>query len=167
MPGVTVNRLCGSGLQAVSRPRGSVRTDEAELLLAGGVEPMTRAPLVSLKPGGLRARRHDLEDSTLGWRFVNPRMRELHGTHSMGETAEVVAERYGVCREDQDAFALASHRRAVAVAEAGWCDDDPVRLARPAEGRSAHRHADEGPRPDAIAGAAGCPAPGLPRRAPP
>ncbi|MFN8175280.1 MAG: thiolase family protein [Solirubrobacteraceae bacterium] len=117
VPGVTVNRLCASGLEAVNQAARMVATGDAELVLAGGVESMTRSPLVALKPergfprGGV-----DLVDTTIGWRFVNPRM--PCSTESMGETAENVAERYAVSRADQDAFALRSHRRALAAREA-------------------------------------------------
>jgi 3-oxoadipyl-CoA thiolase len=150
VPGVTVNRLCASGLEAVSQAARAVRSGEGDLLLAGGVESMSRAPMAALKPerhfprGGL-----DLEDTTIGWRFVNPVMRELHGTDSMGETAENVAQRYGVSREDQDAFALESHRRAVAAAEAGRFDGELVTVDAPQpKGEPITVHADEGPRPD-------------------
>ena len=141
VPGATVNRLCASGLEAVSQAARAVRSDEGDLILAGGVESMSRAPMVAAKPergfarGGL-----DLQDTTIGWRFVNPRMEELHGTDSMGESAENVADRYGVAREDQDAFALESHRRAVASAEAGFFDGELVAVEEV--------EADEGPRPD-------------------
>ena len=153
VPGATVNRLCASGLEAVSQAARAIRSGEGDLLLAGGVESMSRAPMVGLKPergfprGGM-----DLEDTTIGWRFVNPLMRELHGTDSMGETAENVAERYGVSREDQDAFALESHRRAVAAAEAGRFDDELVTIDAPQpKGDPITVHADEGPRPDTSA----------------
>jgi len=141
VPGATVNRLCASGLEAVSQAARAIRADEGDLILAGGVESMSRAPMVAAKPelgfprGGL-----DLQDTTIGWRFVNPRMKELHGTDSMGESAENVADRYGVTREDQDAFALESHRRAVASAEAGFFDGELVAVGE--------FDADEGPRPD-------------------
>ncbi len=150
VPGATVNRLCASGLEAVSQAARAVRCDEGDLILAGGVESMSRAPLVTAKPersfprGGM-----DLQDTTLGWRFVNPRMEQLHGTDSMGQTAENVAERYGVSREDQDAFALESHRRAVAAAEAGLFDDELVTVHAPQpKGDPLPVHADEGPRGD-------------------
>ena len=110
---MTVNRLCASGLEAVVQGARQIRLGEAELVLAGGVESMSRAPLVMLKPErGFPRGNGELVDTTIGWRFVNPRLAERHSTESMGETAENVAERYGVSREDQDAFALESHRRA-------------------------------------------------------
>jgi 3-oxoadipyl-CoA thiolase len=120
VPGVTVNRLCGSGMQAFADAARLIATGEAELVLAGGVEQMSRAPLVLAKPSQAFPRgAQTLEDTTLGWRFVNPRMRELHGTLAMGETAERVAERYGVSRAAQDEFALRSQQRAGAAQAAG------------------------------------------------
>ena len=153
VPGVTVNRLCASGLEAVSQAARAITAGEGDLLLAGGVESMSRAPMVGLKPergfprGGMQ-----LEDTTIGWRLVNPLMRELHGTDSMGETAENVAERHDVSREDQDAFALESHRRAIAAQEAGRFDDELVTVDAPQpKGDPVTVHADEGPRPDTTA----------------
>jgi 3-oxoadipyl-CoA thiolase len=150
VPGVTVNRLCASGLEASVQGARQIRLDEAGLVLAGGVESMSRAPLVTLKPErGLARGNLELVDTTIGWRFVNPRMAERYSTESMGETAENVAERYSVSREDQDAFALESHRRAVAAAEAGRFDDEivTVEVPRP-KGEPLTVHSDEGPRPD-------------------
>jgi acetyl-CoA acetyltransferase family protein len=107
VPGVTVNRLCASGLEAVVQGARQIRLGEADLVLAGGVESMSRAPLVALKPErGFPRGNMEMADTTIGWRFVNPRMAERYSTESMGETAENVAERYRVSREDQDAFAL-------------------------------------------------------------
>ncbi|MGZ8512914.1 MAG: thiolase family protein [Candidatus Limnocylindria bacterium] len=153
VPGVTVNRLCASGLEAVSQAARAIRAGEGDLMLAGGVESMSRAPMVGLKPergfprGGMQ-----LEDTTIGWRLVNPLMRGLHGTDSMGETAENVAEGHGVSREDQDAFALESHRRAIAAQEAGRFDDELVTVDVPRpKGEPVTVHADEGPRPDTTA----------------
>ena len=150
VPGVTVNRLCASGLEAVVQAARQIRLGEANLVLAGGVESMSRAPLVMLKPErGFPRGNPEVADTTIGWRFTNPRMAELHSTESMGETAENVAERYGVSREDQDAFALESHRRAVAAAEAGRFDDEIVTVEVPQpKGEPVTVHADEGPRPD-------------------
>ena len=150
VPGVTVNRLCASGLEAVVQGARQIRLGEANLVLAGGVESMSRAPLVMLKPErGFPRGGGQLVDTTIGWRFPNPRLTDLYGTESMGETAENVAERYGVSREDQDAFALESHRRAVAAAEAGRFDDEIVTVAVPQpKGEPVTIHADEGPRPD-------------------
>jgi 3-oxoadipyl-CoA thiolase len=150
VPGATVNRLCASGLEAAIQGSRQLKVGEADLVLAGGVESMTRAPLVMLKPEqGFPRGNVELADTTLGWRLVNPRMLELHSTESMGETGENVAERYGVSREDQDAFALESHQRAVAAAEAGRLDDEIVTIDVPQpKGDPVTVHADEGPRPD-------------------
>ena len=150
VPGVTVNRLCASGLEAVVQAARQVRLGEADLVLAGGVESMSRAPLVMLKPErGFPRGGAELVDTTIGWRFANPRLAERHGTDAMGETAENVAERYDVAREDQDAYALESHRRAVAAVEAGRFDDEIVTVDVPQpKGDPVMIHADEGPRPD-------------------
>jgi acetyl-CoA acetyltransferase family protein len=149
VPAVTVNRLCASGLEAAVQGSRQLRLGDAGLVLAGGVESMSRAPLVTLKPErGFPRGNSELVDTTIGWRFVNPRMKERYSTESMGETAENVALRYGVSREDQDAFSLESHRRAVAAAEAGRFDDEivPVEVPQP-KGDPVTVHADEGPRP--------------------
>ena len=150
VPGVTVNRLCASGLEAAVQGSRQLKLGDADLVLAGGVESMTRSPLVMRKPERGFARGNvELADTTLGWRLVNPRMAELHSTESMGETGENVAERYGVSREDQDAFALESHGRAIAAAEAGRFDDEIVTIDVPQpKGDPVTVHADEGPRPD-------------------
>ena len=150
VPGVTVNRLCASGLEAVRQAAYAIQTNEGELLLAGGVESMSRSPFVMLKPErGFPRGNMELVDTTIGWRFVNPRMEERYSTESMGETAENVAERYGVSREDQDAFALESHRRAVAATEAGRFDEEIVTVDAPQpKGPPVTIHSDEGPRPD-------------------
>jgi 3-oxoadipyl-CoA thiolase len=150
VPGVTVNRLCASGLEAVVQGARQIRLGEADLVLAGGVESMSRAPLVMLKPErGFPRGNRELVDTTIGWRFTNPRLAESYSTESMGETAENVAERYGISREDQDAFALESHRRAVAAADGGRFDDElvTVDVSQP-KGDPVTIHADEGPRPD-------------------
>jgi 3-oxoadipyl-CoA thiolase len=151
VPGATVNRLCASGLEAVSQAARAIRCGDAGLMLAGGVESMSRSPFVMLKPERSLPRGDmALVDSTLGWRFVNPRMAERYSTESMGETAENVAERYDVSREDQDAFALESHRRAVAAQEAGRFDDEIVTVEAPQpKGEPVLVHSDEGPRADA------------------
>ena len=151
VPGVTVNRLCASGLEAVVQASRALQLGEGSLMLAGGVESMTRAPLVGLKPDrGYPRGGTELVDTTIGWRFTNPNM--AHSTEGMGETGENVAERYGVSRSDQDAFALASHRRAVAAAEAGRFDDELITVDVPQpKGDPLTVHADEGPRPDTTA----------------
>jgi 3-oxoadipyl-CoA thiolase len=150
VPGVTVNRLCASGLEAVNHAARAVMVGEGDLLLAGGVESMSRAPWSMLKPErGFPRGAPEVADTVLGWRFVNPRMAERYSTESMGETAENVAERYGVSREDQDEFALESHRRAVAAQEEGRFDEELVTVAAPQpKGEPVVVHSDEGPRPD-------------------
>ena len=119
VPGATVNRLCGSGLEAVVEASRSVALGDASIVVAGGVESMSRAPWVLLKPESGYARGHEtLHSTTLGWRMVNPRMPEAW-TVPLGEGAELLAERYGIGREDQDAFALASHAKAIGAWDAG------------------------------------------------
>lgn len=112
VPGSTINRLCGSGLNAVGIAAQAIRSGDADLIIAGGVESMTRAPFVMGKAVVGFDRSQKIEDTTLGWRFVNPSMRSLHGVDSMAETGENVAAQWGVSREDQDAFALASQIKA-------------------------------------------------------
>ena len=120
VPGVTVNRLCGSGMQAIADAARLIATGEADLVIAGGVEHMSRAPLVMAKPTDAFPRGNQtIYDTTLGWRFVNPRMQEMHGTLGMGETAEKVAERCNVSREAQDRFALTSQQRAAKAIASG------------------------------------------------
>ena len=125
--GVTLNRLCASGLSAVVAACHAVRAGDGDLFVAGGVESMSRAPLVIGKPERAFARGNQtVWDTTLGWRFPNPRMEEMFPLESMGETGENVAERYGLSREEQDAFALESQRRHAAAVEAGRFDDELV-----------------------------------------
>ncbi len=135
--GVTVNRLCASGLSAVVGAAHAIRAGDGELFVAGGVESMSRAPLVTAKP---EYGNGTTWDTTLGWRFPNPRMEEMFPLESMGETGENVAERYGITREDQDAFALQSHRRWAAAHEAGRFADELVPVGEV--------DLDEHPRPD-------------------
>ncbi len=151
VPGATVNRLCASGLEAVNAAARAVKLGEGEYYLAGGVESMSRAPWVVGKPErGLPRGPQTMHDTTLGWRFVNPRMAELgHSTESMGETGENVAERYGISREDQDAFGLRSHQRAVAATEAGIFAEEIVPVEAPQGRETVTVEADEGPRADA------------------
>jgi 3-oxoadipyl-CoA thiolase len=152
VPGATVNRLCASGLEAVNCAARAVKLGEGDFYLAGGVESMSRAPWVVGKPERALPRgEQTMHDTTLGWRFVNPRMAGLGvSTESMGETGENVAERYGISREDQDAFALRSHQRAVAAAEAGLFAEEIVPIEAPKGRRETVLvEADEGPRPDA------------------
>jgi 3-oxoadipyl-CoA thiolase len=150
IPGVTVNRLCASGLEAVNQASRALRLEDGDLFLAGGVESMTRAPLAMPKPDHSFARgNRTVYDTTIGWRFPNPRMEEMYSTESMGETAENVAERYGISRERQDEFALSSHRRALTAAEGGRFDDEIVAVPVPQpKGDPVTVHSDEGPRAD-------------------
>jgi 3-oxoadipyl-CoA thiolase len=148
--GQTVNRLCGSGMQAVSAAAHAIQAGEGTVYVAGGVESMTRAPFVMGKPEAAFPRGEmKMYDTTLGWRFVNPRLSEMHQPFSMGETAENVAERYGVSREDQDAFAVESHHRAVAAIDAGRFRDEIVPVEVPAgKAGTARVESDEQPRRD-------------------
>ena len=151
VPGQTVNRLCGSGMQALIAGAQAIRTGGADVVVAGGVESMSRAPWVMAKPEkGLVRGSQTLEDTALGWRLVNPRMVELGHTDSLGETAENVAERYGVSREDQDAFARRSHANAVAAQAAGVHAEEIVPVDAPGpKGTTTLVEADEGPRTEA------------------
>jgi len=126
VPGETVNRLCASGLSAVANASRAIKSNEGELYIAGGVESMTRAPYVLSKSAQAFGRDMQLFDTALGWRFVNPAMKSAHGTDSMGETAENVAEQYRVTRADQDAFALRSQQKAAAARRAGRFKDEIV-----------------------------------------
>jgi 3-oxoadipyl-CoA thiolase len=134
--GQTVNRLCGSGLQAINSAAHAIGADDGDVFVAGGVESMTRAPYVMAKAEAAWDRgSRELQDTTLGWRFLNPKLASMHYPYSMGETAENVVERYGdrldVSRERQDAFALRSHQRAVAAIEGGLFDDQIVPVEVP------------------------------------
>ncbi|MFP5341692.1 MAG: thiolase family protein [Candidatus Limnocylindria bacterium] len=151
--GLTVNRLCGSGLQAINSAVHAIAVGDGDVFIGGGVESMTRAPYVQLKAGSAWDRgARELADTTLGWRFVNPKLAERHHPHSMGETAENVAERWGVSRERQDAFALASQQRAVAAIEAGRFDDQIVPVVVPGRaGEVTVVDRDEHPRADTTA----------------
>ncbi|MGH2832452.1 MAG: thiolase family protein [Solirubrobacteraceae bacterium] len=131
-PGVTVNRLCASGLEAVNQAARAVMVGDAQLILAGGVESMTRAPMVALKPERAFPRGAvELVDTTIGWRFVNPRLAARYSTEGMGETAENVAERFGITRDAQDAFALRSHELAIAAQQQGSFDREIEPLSVP------------------------------------
>src|ERR1700676_2226806 len=112
VPGSTVNRLCGSSMDAVASAARAIKSGEADLVVAGGVESMSRAPFVIAKADAAFSRSLKLEDTTLGWRFVNPSMKAKYGVDSMPETGEIVAEEFHISREDQDAFALRSQQRA-------------------------------------------------------
>jgi 3-oxoadipyl-CoA thiolase len=119
LPGSTVNRLCGSGMDAVGTAARAIRSGEAELMVAGGVESMSRAPFVMPKATSAFSRQSSVEDTTIGWRLVNPAMKAAYGVDSMPETAENVAVEFGISREDQDRFALASQMKTVAAQKAG------------------------------------------------
>jgi 3-oxoadipyl-CoA thiolase len=151
--GLTVNRLCASGLQAIVSAAHAIQAGAGNLFVAGGVESMTRAPLVTAKPESAFPRGDRvLHDTTLGWRFVNPKLRDRYGVDSMGETGENVAERYGVSRNDQDAWALRSQVRHAAAAAEGRFDDEIVPVEVPARrGPSTLVEHDEHPRPDTTA----------------
>ena len=130
--GLTVNRLCGSGLQAINSAAHAIQVGDGDVFIGGGVESMTRAPYVLAKPETAWERgSRELQDTTLGWRFLNPRLAAAYYPYSMGETAENVAERWSVDRERQDAFALESQRRAVAAIEAGRFDGQIVPVEVP------------------------------------
>jgi 3-oxoadipyl-CoA thiolase len=151
--GQTVNRLCGSGLQAVNSVAHAIQAGDGDVFIAGGVESMTRSPYAMLKPAEPFARgTQELVDTTLGWRFVNPRMAEAYPPISLGETAERVAERWSVGRERQDAFALESQRRAIAAIEAGRFDGQLVPITVPQrKGDPVVVDRDEHPRADTSA----------------
>jgi len=141
VPGQTVNRLCGSGMQATITAAREIQCGAADIMVAGGIESMTRAPWVMPKPpSGFPRGPQTVYDTALGWRLVNPKMAEMYGTLQMGETAERVAQKYEVSREDQDAFALRSHQRAVAAQRSGRLAEEIVAIDGIA--------ADEGPRAD-------------------
>ncbi|WP_309672094.1 3-oxoadipyl-CoA thiolase [Gemmatimonas sp.] len=131
VPGETVNRLCASGLNAVASAARAIKAGEGDLYVAGGVESMTRAPYVMSKGATPFARDVQLFDTSLGWRFVNPKMKQLHGTDSMGETAENVAAQYGVSRDDQDAFAVRSQQKAAAAQREGRLAEEIVSVSIP------------------------------------
>ncbi|MBJ7594782.1 MAG: thiolase family protein [Candidatus Dormibacteraeota bacterium] len=146
VPGATVNRLCGSGLEAVAAAARLVALGEADVVIAGGSESMSRAPFVVPRPDRAFPRAMEMVDTRLGWRLVNPRMAEMYPPISLGETAEEVADRYHVSREEQDEFAARSHRKAHAAQVAGSFDAEMVPLTLPS-GRVID--SDEGVRPDA------------------
>jgi acetyl-CoA C-acetyltransferase len=150
VPGQTVNRLCGSGMQATIAAAREIQAGAADVMIAGGVESMTRAPWVMPKPDGAFPRGpQTVYDTALGWRLINPRMAELYGTLQMGETAERVAAMYEVSRADQDAFALRSHQRAVAAQKSGRLAEEIVPVMVPQrKGEAIQVSVDEGPRAD-------------------
>jgi len=150
VPGQTVNRLCGSGLQAINSAAHAIMAGDGDAFVAGGVESMTRAPYVMAKPEmGYDRGNRQMYDTTLGWRFTNPKLAEMHYPYSMGETGENVAERCGVSREEQDAFALQSHQRAISAIEEGRFQNQivPVMVPQP-KGEPLTIDRDEHPRAD-------------------
>ena len=149
VPGTTVNRLCGSGMDAVGLAARSIKSGETSLMIAGGVESMSRAPFVMGKAESAYSRQAAIHDTTIGWRFVNPVMKKLHEVHSMPQTADNVAADFGISRADQDAFALRSQQRWAAAHEAGRFADElvPVEIPRK-KGDPVLFTTDEHPRPD-------------------
>jgi acetyl-CoA C-acetyltransferase len=137
VPGTTVNRLCGSGMDAVGTAARAIMTGETSLMLAGGVESMTRAPFVMGKADSAFSRQASLQDTTMGWRFINPKLKEMYGVDTMPETAENVAEAYSISREDQDRFALASQRKFAAAAQLNVFAREIVPVLLPQSRRSA------------------------------
>lgn len=149
VPGVTVNRLCASGLQAIMDAAARIAAGQGDVFIAGGVESMSRAPYVMPKPEVAFQRSLQLTDTTLGWRFVNPALAELYTPYSMGETAENVVERYGVSREEQDMFAWRSHMKYVAAQAQGKFDQERISVPlAPINGIPRSVETDEAPRPD-------------------
>ncbi|KGJ10041.1 3-oxoadipyl-CoA thiolase [Paracoccus versutus] len=147
VPGVTVNRLCGSGLEAVAAAARAIRSGDMDLAIAGGVESMTRAPFVMSKAPGAWSRANEIHDTTIGWRFVNPRMQAQYGTDSMPETAQNLADDHAISREDQDAFALRSQQKAGAAQANGRLAQEilPVTVAL-GRGKTTEVTRDEHPR---------------------
>src|ERR1700688_792263 len=149
VPGSTVNRLCGSSMDAVAIASRAIKSGEADLVIAGGVESMSRAPFVVGKADAAFSRSLKLEDTTLGWRFVNPLLKATYGTDSMPETGEIVAEEYHISREDQDAFALRSQQRAGDAMRSGRLAEEIVGVRVPQKnGDPICVHEDEHPRPE-------------------
>jgi acetyl-CoA acyltransferase len=147
VPGATINRLCGSGLDAVATAARAIKTGEAELMIAGGVESMSRAPFVMGKAETAFSREAQIYDTTIGWRFVNPVMKQLHGVDSMPETAENVAAEHKIARADQDAFALRSQQRAIAAQKSGRLAEEIVSVTVPkGRGETIEVNKDEHPR---------------------
>ena len=147
VPGVTVNRLCGSGLEAVHQAAKAIISGEGEVFLAGGVESMSRAPYAMAKPErGYATGNPAIFDTSLGWRFINPKLQALYGTEAMGETAENLAAEYGISRAAQDEYALGSHRKALVAQDSGLLDAEIISVEVP-RGKSSERVTrDEGPR---------------------
>ena len=147
--GATINRLCGSSLDAISIAARAIKTGEASIVIAGGVESMSRSPFVLAKADAAFSRSMKLEDTTLGWRFVNPAMKALYGTDSMAETGENVAEEFKISRQDQDAFAFRSQQRAAAAMANGTLAEEIAKVTiTPRKGPPVVVDEDEHPRPD-------------------
>lgn len=147
--GQTVNRLCGSGMQATAAAARAIKCGEADFMIAGGIESMTRAPFVMGKSDSAFSRQAEIFDTTIGWRFVNPKMKAEHGIDSMPETAENVAEDFQISRADQDAFAVRSQQRAGAAIEAGRLAEKIVPVTIPQRrGDPVVVDSDEHPRPE-------------------
>jgi 3-oxoadipyl-CoA thiolase len=148
VPGVTVNRLCGSSLEALAIASRAIRVGEAEVMIAGGVESMSRAPFVMGKADAAFSRKAEIFDTTLGWRFINPAMKEKYGVDSMAETAENVAESFNISRADQDLFALRSQQRWGKAQVNGFFHTELIPVPIPQKGGTKMFDADEHPRPD-------------------
>jgi 3-oxoadipyl-CoA thiolase len=149
IPGSTVNRLCGSSMDAVATAARAIKSGEAELMIAGGVESMSRAPFVMGKPEAAFSRAMKMEDTTMGWRFINPAMKAKYGTDTMPETGEIVAEEYKISRADQDAFALRSQQRAAEARRNGRLAEEIVAVPVPQKkGATINFAEDEHPRPE-------------------
>ncbi len=149
VPGVTVNRLCGSSLEAVAQAARTIKCGEASLVVAGGVESMSRAPFVVAKADAAFSRSAKIEDTTIGWRFVNPMMKAQYGTDSMPETAENVAEEWHISREDQDAFAFRSQQRTALAVQSGVLTEEILPVAvLGKKGAAQTVSGDEQPRPE-------------------
>ena len=152
VPGVTINRLCGSGLDAVGTAARAIRAGECQMMIAGGVESMSRAPFVMPKANTAFSRDNTVYDTTIGWRFVNPKMDSTYGTHSMPQTADNVAAEFGISRADQDAFALRSQQRYAAAEAAGRFVQEIMPVILPQNrGAAIVLTSDEHPRPDVAA----------------
>jgi len=149
VPGATVNRLCGSSMEAVSLAVRAIKSGEASLVIAGGVESMSRAPFVIGKSEAAFSRTAKIEDTTIGWRFINPLMKQKYGTDSMPETAENIADERPISRQDQDVFALRSQQRAASSTKAGKFADEMISVSVPSnKGDPVVVNKDEQPRPD-------------------
>ncbi|MBT1119660.1 3-oxoadipyl-CoA thiolase [Stutzerimonas nitrititolerans] len=148
VPGVTLNRLCASGMDAVGSAFRAIASGEIELAIAGGVESMSRAPYVMGKADSAFGRTQKIEDTTIGWRFINPRMKEMYGVDAMPETADNVAEEWQVSREDQDAFALRSQQRTAKAQAAGFFAEEIVPVVVKGRKGDTLIDTDEHPRPD-------------------